>query len=271
MIGFNNGVFQDLSQINIPITSLSINRGYGGFEFFEIIHGRPFYGDRHLNRFRHTLELLKLKISYDDQLDEIVGDLIRRNHLEHAYMKLFALPHATAGKGFRDASLYVFPTDMPAFDPVLYEEGARLALKNFRRFMPEAKSTSYLAGQFWMDEQTDDRVVDVLFHNGYSVQETSRGNVFVVKDNTVITPADDVLMGVTRGLVIELLAHHGLLHAEAEVSLALLNGADEVFLSSTTKHILPIVQIDGRKVGKGTPGPVTRELILAFQALKDAF
>ena len=74
---------------------------------------------------------------------------------------------------------------------------------------------------------------------------------FVVKDNTVITPADDVLMGVTRGLVIELLAHHGFLHAEAEVSLALLKSADEVFLSSTTKHILPITEIDGRKVGKG--------------------
>ena len=271
MIGFNNGVFQELSKINIPITSLSVNRGYGGFEFFEIIGGRPFYGDRHLNRFRHTLELLKLKILYDDRLDEIVGDLIRQNHLDHAYMKLFALPHETSFKGFREAGLYIFPTDMPAFDPVLYQEGAKLVLKNFRRFLPEAKSTSYLAGQFWMDEQSDDWVVDVLFHNGHSVQETSRGNVFVVKDNTVITPADDVLMGVTRGLVIELLAHHGFLHAEAEVSLALLNSADEVFLSSTTKHILPITKIDGRTVGKGSPGPVTLKVMQAFQDLKNSF
>ena len=178
MIGFNNGVFQDLSEINIPITSLSVNRGYGGFEFFEIVGGRPFYGDRHLTRFRHTLELLKLKISYDELLDEIIGDLIRRNHLEHAYMKLFALPHETIFGGGRPASLYVFPTDMPAFDSALYKDGAKLVLRNFRRFLPEAKSTSYLAGQFWIDEQADDRVVDVLFHNGHSVQETSRGNVF---------------------------------------------------------------------------------------------
>lgn len=271
MIGFNNGVFQDLSEINIPITSLSVNRGYGAFEFFEIIHGKPFYGDRHLARFRHTLELLKLKISFDEQLDQMVGELIQQNHLDHAYMKLFALPHETSRGAGRLASLYAFPTDMPAFDPVLYQEGAKLVLKNFQRFLPEAKSTSYLAGQFWMDEQTDDRVVDVLFHNGHSVQETSRGNVFVVKDNTVITPANNVLMGVTRGLVIELLAHHGFLHAEAEVSLALLNSADEVFLSSTTKHILPITEIDGRRVGKGKPGPVTKEVMQAFQDLKDAF
>lgn len=271
MIGFNNGQWQETEQIGIPVTSISVNRGYGAFEFFEVIKGRAFYGDRHLARFRRSMELLRLETDFNLKLEEVVAEIISRNKLENAYLKLFALPHDTNFDGLRSASLYVFPTQMPLFDPKIYIEGAWLVTKNFQRFMPEAKSTNYLAGQYWMDEQTDPRVVDVLYHNGHTVQETSRGNIFVVKDGTVITPATNVLKGVTGSLVLELLAKHGILHAEADVSLSLLFSADEVFVSSTTKHILPAVQLDDRKVGNGKPGPVTLEMMEAFLRLKDSF
>ncbi|WP_372774573.1 aminotransferase class IV [Mangrovibacterium sp.] len=271
MIGFSNGVYHSVSEISIPITSISINRGYGAFEFFGIVKGRAFYGDRHLNRLRRSMQILRLKTNYDEQLEEIVEAVITKNQLSDAYLKLFVLPHDTAATDHRQASLYVYPTQMPLFDSLLYEEGGRLVTKNFQRFLPEAKSTNYLAGQYWMDEQNDSRVVDVLYHNGHSVQETSRGNVFIVKDGTVITPAENVLNGVTRGLILECLSKNGILHAEAEVSLALLYSADEVFLSSTTKHILPITQIDGRNIGSGKPGRLTREMIRVFQQLKDSY
>lgn len=271
MIGFNNGQWQELEQIGIPVTSISVNRGYGAFEFFEIVRGRAFYGERHLARFRRSMDLLHLSTDFNLNLEELVDEIIQRNQLENAYLKLFALPHETKFEGVRRASLYMFPTEMPVFDPSLYLEGAFLVTQNFERFMPEAKSTNYLAGQYWMDEQSNPRVVDVLYHNGHSVQETSRGNIFVVKDGAVITPADEVLKGVTRSLVLELLAKHGILHAEAELSLALLHSADEVFVSSTTKHILPVVQVDGRPVGLGKPGPLTQKMMEAFRQLKAAF
>jgi len=268
VIGFNNGSYQPVSKIGIPVTSISVNRGYGAFEFFEILRGKAFYGDRHLARFRHTMEVLRLQTDFDEQLATIVQEVIDRNSLQNAYMKLFAFPHETDFEGVRKASLYVFPTQMPQFDPKLYEEGARLVTKEFQRFLPEAKSTDYLAGQYWLDEQTDPRVVDVLFHNGRTVQETSRGNVFVVKDGAAITPGVNVLKGVTRSLTLELLAKNGILHTEAPVSLDLLYGADEVFLSSTTKLILPVTQIDDRTIGSGKPGSVTRTLMAAFEQLK---
>lgn len=271
MIGFNNGLWQELEQIGIPVTSISVNRGYGAFEFFEIVRGRAFYGERHLARFRRSMDLLHLNTDFNLKLEELVDEIIQRNQLNDAYLKLFALPHETKFEGVRRSSLYMFPTQMPLFDAKLFIEGAWLETKVFQRFMPEAKSTNYLAGQYWMDEQSNPRVVDVLYHNGHSVQETSRGNIFVVKDGTVITPADKVLKGVTRSLVLELLAKHGILHAEAELSLALLHSADEVFVSSTTKHILPIVQIDGRQVGLGKPGLVTLEMMEAFRLLKENF
>ncbi len=268
MIGFNNGNYQAIDEIGIPVTSLSVNRGYGAFEFFEIRHHKPFFGDRHLARFRHSMELLKLQTDFDDQLQEIVAELIKRNEFENGYLKMFALPHNTRYKNHRQASLYAFPCAMPLYPPKLYTDGARLVMKTHKRFLPEAKSTNYLAGQYWMDEMEDKQIIDVLYNDGELISETSRGNVFMVKDNLVLTPDKGVLKGVTRGLVLDLLAEHGILHAETEVSIAMLLDADEVFVSSTTKHVMPITQIDDITIGNGKPGPKTLEIREAFLRLK---
>lgn len=268
MIGFNNGEFQQLSEICIPGTSLSVNRGYGAFEFFEVVRRKPFYGDRHLARFANSLRILKLKTNFTGQLTAIIEELINRNQLNDFYIKLFALPHETEFAGTYQAALYAFPTHMPVFAPVLYEEGASLVTKNFQRFLPEAKSTNYLAGQYWMNEQTDPRIVDVLYYHDETVQETSRGNIFVVKDGKVLTPDNGILKGVTRSLVLEILNDRQIPHAETSVSLKTLQSADEVFLSSTTKHILPITRIDGVAVGNGKSGLITRKVMDEFKKLK---
>lgn len=264
MIGFNNGAFQELKEITIPITSLSINRGYGAFEFLEVVNGRSFYGDRHLKRFRKTMKILKLSTQFDDRLKAILDEIIEQNELKDAFVKLFILPHETRFEIGYQAALYVFPTSMPAYPPSFYSDGVRLVMKQFDRFLPEAKSTNYLAGQFWMNEQTDDRVVDILFHNGETVQETSRGNVFAIKDGQIITPGENVLEGVTRGLVIELLNAQQKQVKEMELPIEMLLTADEVFLASTTKHIMPVTSLDDQPVGDRKPGPVTRHVMQTF-------
>ncbi|MGQ8335708.1 aminotransferase class IV [Sunxiuqinia sp. A32] len=271
MIGFNNGIYQDLTKISIPITSISINRGYGAFEFLELLNGKPFYGDRHLKRFLKTLNILKLKTDFDDQLEQILKDLIEANDLRDSYIKLFALPHDSNFHEFYQSALYVFPTEMPNYPASFYSDGVQLAMKQFDRFLPLAKSTNYLAGQFWMNELTDERIVDILFHDGETVQETSRGNVFMVKDGAVVTPAEGVLKGVTRGLVLELLPEQGILHVEAPVRLPMLLTADEVFLTSTTKHILPVVKIDDHVISDGKPGEITKKVIQLFEQLRTNF
>ncbi|MGQ7870204.1 aminotransferase class IV [Sunxiuqinia sp. sy24] len=271
MIGFDNGSYRTLAEISIPITSLSINRGYGAFEFLEVIQGKPFYGDRHVTRFLKTMRLLKIKTDFDEHLVEVIAELIERNQLKNGFIKLFALPHEAAFKESYKAALYVFPTQMPDYPTSFYTDGVRLVLKPFDRFLPEAKSTNYLAGQYWMNEQTDPRVVDVLFHNGKTVQETSRGNLFAVKEGKVITPAENVLEGVTRGLVLEILKAQQIPYAEAELPLTDLLTANEVFLSSTTKHIMPVTTLDANPVADGIPGPITQQVMEAFLLLKQQY
>ena len=270
MIGFNNGKYQLLEEISIPVTSLSINRGYGAFEFLEVINRKPFYGDRHAARLLNTMKILKLNTDFDRKIEEIVEEIVERNGLIDYFIKLFVLPHEPARQGNYHGALYVFPAIMKSYDPSLYSSGAHLVTKEFERFLPKAKSTNYLAGQYWLDEQTDPQLTDVLFHNGQTVQETSRGNVFVVKDGKVTTPAQNILNGVTRGIILEILGSKNIPFAEAEVSLEELFSADEVFLSSTTKHIMPITRIDEHIIGKGTAGEITWKIMLAFQRLRES-
>ena len=271
MIGFSDGTFQEVSKISVPITSLSINRGYGAFEFFEVMNGKPFYGDRHMERFRRSLSLLKLKTDFDDRFPEIVRELIDSNDVPDFFIKIFVLPHEQEFDEFYKASMYAFPTEMPVYDSGIYEAGAHLVTKNHKRFIPGAKSTNYLSGQYWFNEFESSRTVDVLYHNGETVQETSRGNIFVVKNDQILTPEKDVLKGVTRSIVIDILNEQNLNFAETEVSLETLFEADEVFLSSTTKLIMPVTQIDDKIIGNGKPGLMTKQVMEEFRRIKKSY
>ncbi|HNW50102.1 MAG TPA: aminotransferase class IV [Prolixibacteraceae bacterium] len=271
MVGFDNGTFRGLEQIGIPITSISINRGYGAFEFFEVINHRPFYGERHLARFRHSLDCLKLKTPFDDRLSELVGELIERTPLPNFYVKMFALPHQSFHDGHYDAFLYLFPTQMPVYNDLLYQHGAKLLLKEYERFMPEAKSTNYLAGQYWNDEIDNPQVVDVLYYHNGIIRETSRGNIFMVREGKVCTPGQLILKGITRSVVIDILADQGIPFEETDIPVDQLLHADEVFLSSTTKLILPVTQIEDHVIGNGEPGEMTRRIMTAFHKIKEAF
>ncbi len=271
MIGFNNGLYQPVSEITIPITSISVNRSYGAFEFFEVINTKPFYGSRHFARFNLSLGVLKLKTSHQFELPSIVDEIVARNYLKNTYIKIFVLPHQAIKNGFYEASMYVFPVEMPKFSNLLYTEGAALITKNFQRFLPEVKSTNYLAGQFWMDEMVDKKTVDIIYHNGETIQETSRGNIFLIKDNKVITPDVNILKGITRSIVLDILIQNEIPFSETMIPMHMLNEADEVFITSTTKHIMPVTSIDGKTIGNGNPGAITKQLMEFFEKIKEAF
>jgi branched-subunit amino acid aminotransferase/4-amino-4-deoxychorismate lyase len=110
---------------------------------------------------------------------------------------------------------------------------------------------------------------DVLYSHGGVVSEFPRCNFFIVKaDNTVVTPAADVLLGITRQKVLEL-AREQYQAIEGVVTLADIGQAREAFLTSTTKRILPVVQVNGQPVGDGKPGDVTKGLLQSLIRLEE--
>lgn len=269
MLAFINGFFDDDSRLNFPVHSLAVNRGYAAYEFFEVLSGKPLFIERHLARFRNTLLLMRLTTAFTDQLEDLIEDLLAKNQIKNAFIKILALPQQSAGSEIQ-AGLFIFSVNFPAFPESAYMQGMRLLMKEYQRFLPEAKSTDYLASEYYKHEMDQLNAVDVLYYSDNLLHETSRGNIFLVIDGVFYTPASNILSGVTRSIVIELIQEMNLTLNIADVSVTLLSRAQEVFITSTTKRVMPIVSINGNPVGTGIPGILTTRLIKQFSDYRNA-
>jgi branched-subunit amino acid aminotransferase/4-amino-4-deoxychorismate lyase len=125
------------------------------------------------------------------------------------------------------------------------------------------KSINYLSSITLREKLTADNAFDVLFHFKGKVLEVSRSNFFIVKNEILVTPDKDILMGITRESVISLAEPHFTVE-ERDLHVEELWEADEAFMTGTTKKVLPVVQVGEHRIGSGLPGPVTRKLMTMF-------
>jgi branched-chain amino acid aminotransferase len=162
-----------------------------------------------------------------------------------------------------------FDADTPTFlilthelhepPPSLYEVGGALLTERHQREMPEAKTTNYLTMLGNRERIADAGALDLLYHDEQRVLEAASASVYFVRDGRIFAPPSDVLWGTVGSLVLKL-ADEDYDVVLGEISLAEALDADEVFLTSTTRGVVPIVRLDSSVVGDGTPGPVTRDL-----------
>jgi branched-subunit amino acid aminotransferase/4-amino-4-deoxychorismate lyase len=269
MIGFHNGNYIELNKLSIPISSTTINRSYTAFEFFTIINNKPFYLDRHLKRLFQTLDLLRIHIDYvENELTEIIQNLITQNQTENISYKIFVIPEPIPNYDNYKGDVFIFPFLNAIKQESIYKTGAKLLLKEYSRFLPKAKTTNYTASIFWESEVKNQQAIDVLYHNCNLIRETSRSNIFIVKNNIIYTPIKDILLGITRSIVFDLIKKNDLILKEKEISIDELINADEVFITSTTREIMPIINIDLTIINDGKIGNITQKLMLDFRELK---
>jgi D-alanine transaminase/branched-chain amino acid aminotransferase len=160
------------------------------------------------------------------------------------------------------------PVQMPGLEK--FDEGLKIILHEYLRDLPHVKSINYLMGVYLQDKVQHHKADDVLYHHDGCILEFPRSNVFVVtKDEAVITPIKNVLHGITRMKILEL-AREKYTVEERLVTVDELRNAAEVFLTSTTKRILPVLSIDGKTVGNGKPGKITALLYKSFIDMEKA-
>lgn len=272
MIGYSKDQFIKYEDINIPADSIAVNRGYGAFDFFGIVNGKPFYYKRHLDRFFKTMRLMRMQIPYSqNSVKEIIDELVNINAINNLYFKLLAYPSIQSEEPEIPCDLYILPVAIEPYSGFDHKNGVKLITKEHQRFLPDAKSTNYLPMLYWQKEIMEAGAVDVLYYSQNEVRETSRGNVFIVKDGLVSTPNLKMLKGITRSIVLDILNDSDISYTESPVTLEMLFGANEVFLTSTTKQVLPVVKIDGKVINDGVPGDITRHLFNGFIQLKKSW
>jgi branched-chain amino acid aminotransferase len=195
-----------------------------------------------------------------------VKEIIERNAYKHATIRILVTGGESedgilpSGK----AVLAVLITALGERDMERFAKGYKLITTHLQRISPEAKTTSYIAAVRALKEAARHHAADALFVNDAGhVLEGTRSNFFVFRGDTLVTPRKGVLMGVTRNVVLEL-AQDRFPIEERPILLDEVPLVEEAFITSSSREITPVVQIDDIIIGSGKPGPRTYELEQRF-------
>ena len=267
---FLNGKFLPASEAYLHISDLAVQRGYGVFDFFKVEKQSPLFLDDYLERFYASASLMYLPVPYQrEELRQILQRLIGLNNLEISGVKMI-LTGGYSENGFDPAAPNLLiqqqPLVLPSSEKVA--KGISIITHEYLRDLPVVKSINYTTGIRLLHHMKEQKAEEVLYYINGVVTEFPRCNFFIVtQDNTVVTPAHNILKGITRKNVMALAAKKYNVE-ERDITLEEVMQAKEAFLTSTTKRILPIVQVDGKLIGTGAPGAVTLELLQDLIALE---
>lgn len=251
----------------ISINDVGVLRGYSVFESLRTYDRRPFHLDQHLTRLFRSARLIDMDIPWSaEHITEIVQEIITRNAYRHASIRLLV----TGGES-EDG---ILPSGIPALavmitplkerDMELFARGCKLITTKLQRNAPEAKTANYIAAVRALKEAVRRGATDALFVNEREhVLEATRSNFFIFRGDTLITPQRGILVGITRNIVLEL-AEGKFSIEERPILLEELALADEAFITSSSKEITPVIQIDDQIIGDGRPGRRTYQLEQLF-------
>lgn len=250
------------------------DRGYyfgdGVYEVFRVYAGEMFQEERHFARLRRSAEGVRLAAPDMDALKERLRELVRLNEVDegNVYIQI-TRGSAPRNHPFPDGAkpvvmAYAKQAERPA---ATMEAGIRLlTAPDIRWLRCDLKTLNLLPNVLFKQQAIDGGAGDVLFHRNGFITECSSSNFAAVKDGALLThPANELILhGVTRAVVIELAQGLGLTVRERPFTLEELAEAEEAFITGTNVEVTPVIQIDGRVVGAGEPGPITRRLQQAF-------
>lgn len=255
-------------EANLNIADLAVQRGYGIFDFFKTIDGKPVFLEDHLDRLFRSAVLMRLELKQSrDEVRKRIIRLIESNGLNDSGIKVI-LTGGFSPDGFNIAEPNLIISQQGFQIPrTMSEKGISILTHEYQRQFSNAKTLDYLQAIWLQPILKEKKADDVMYYSDGLIRECPRANIFIVtKDQKVLTPESGMLKGVTRKQVMEISGTRYLTEAR-DVSLDELRNAKEVFITSTTKNILPVVQVDGQIVGEGNPGEVSRTLAKEYNRM----
>ena len=269
-----NGKVVEVSRAQIMVNDVGLLRGYGIFDFFPIRQGVPLFEEDYFNRFYRSAEMMRLMVPVDRaELRQRVVSLADINGITRGYTKL-VLTGGDAADGYTPGinNLYILQHADLTPEPLHYQEGIALLLQKYLKDQPKIKTLHYANALIYRDELKDLKALDILYHDGRYIRETSRANFFMIDQNQdIYTTEEHVLSGVTRKHVLSMIKQIGLQVVQEPLPIYRITGAAECFITSTTKGILPVSRIGDFQVGNGKGGPMSRKLHEEFLRYCDEF
>ncbi|MFP4176930.1 MAG: branched-chain-amino-acid transaminase [Planctomycetota bacterium] len=273
-----NGEFIDKSEASISVFDHGLLYGDGVFEGIRAYGGQVFRCEEHVQRLYDSAKAIALDIPMPpEQMREAIEKTLDINELSDAYIRVVV----TRGVGTLgldptkcdNPQVIIITDEISLYPPEFYEKGLEVitvaTVRNAHNALsPKIKSLNYLNNILAKIEGIQSGVIEAIMLNneGY-VAECTGDNLFIVTDGTLVTPPPEagILEGITRQTVMDLAREAGIGAEERQLTRFDLYVADEAFLTGTAAEIVPVVRIDSRDVGDGTPGPTTLQLLESYR------
>ena len=276
MTVYLNGDFLPLAEARIPVLDRGFIFGDGVYEYVPVYSRKPFRMREHLGRLQASLDSIRLANPLDETgWAQRIHTLIAAQDFDDQALYI----QITRGVAPRDAAfpantsptVFMMCSPLVPPSPALKAAGVNAITAVDNRWLRcDIKSVSLLANVLLRQQSVDANCAEtILLRDGY-LTEGSASNIFVVQAGVVLAPPKSNLMlsGITYDLVLELAAQHGLPHEVRPISEAEVRSADELWMTSSSKEVLPIVRLDGKAVGEGKPGPMALRMDALYQQFK---
>jgi len=272
-----NGVIDETAVISVFDHGFLF--GDSVYEVVSTLGNNPCFLDEHLRRLRVSAAAIQLEIPNSDAwFKEQIEKTLAAARNPESYIRIVV----TRGTGEIDIdpitcdkpNVIIYVTPVKAYPKENYENGISLALVSIKRNPREAlnpgiKTGNYLNNVMAKMEARKLGAADALMLSPYGfLTESTTSNLFFVQAGRLMTPSLEcgILAGITRDIVLKLARENGLLVEEGRWPGEALDNADEIFLTGTLKRVMPVTRLDGKPVGDGRPGPVTRKLARLYEA-----
>ena len=274
-----DGAFLPLAEARVSPMDRGFLFGDGAYEVIPVYSRRAFRLDEHVARLGNTLAAMRLANPHGaDEWKAIILEIVARNPWDDQSVYLQVTRGADTKRNHAFPGPEVKPTVFLMSEPLVTPSAEQLATgiaavsaADIRWLRCDLKTVSMLANCLLRQHAIDHGCMETVLFRDSFLTEGAASSIFVCKDGVLLVPPKSHLMlpGITYDVVLELARRHGMKHEVREVLEAEVRSADELWMTSSTKEVLPITSLDGRAVGDGKPGPMGRQMYAWYQDFKN--
>ncbi len=254
----------------VSILDIGLLRGYGIYDGLIAINGKPFRFADHWQRFVDGAHALNLNIPITEEVcKRKIMEIVEKSRLKDRAIIRIILTGGQIFEGidydFEHPTFYITAENFEFLPADIYKNGGKLITYPHMREISKHKTINYIQGVNLQNWRKEEKAVEILYTYDGEVLECATSNIFIVKNKVLITPVENILGGITRKVILELANKAGYKIEERMVYQDELKTADEIFITSSFKDIVPIVKIDDFEVANGQAGKITKDLITRFK------
>lgn len=268
MLYYINGAHVAEEEAKISVLDLGLVRGYGVFDYLRTYQKHPFHLMEHLERLQYSARQISLQLPCSlQEMHDIVHDLVKKAPYPECSIKILVTggisPDQLLPQGKSSLVILVYP--FTPFPEIWHTQGISATTTSLARCIPSSKTLQYIPAILALQAGRQKNAQEALYLNAQrEILEATTSNFFAFKKNTLITcDSEEIVLGITREVVLRLAQPHFPIELRA-IPYEEISQLDEAFVSSSNKEIMPVVQIDDVRIGKGEVGPQTRKLMQLF-------